>query len=287
MLNQVIKKLFYIIKRQDGMALLSVLAMFAVGSLLIIPSISYVTTALKAGSMAKQEFKGITAADAAIEDALWKIKNDMPSSFPYSYGITDINMLSVDVEIDEVNVIAGIPLCEPEHHADWLQLDADVTYDYSTGNYTYTISANNTGTSEIKIYQILLDFPVGVNYVPDSTTSNLTKPLDMNPTSICGSAASGITLAWENGTPRPNISAGDTEYHIFKLSGPPGISGIEGHGFVEAKRSDMVAVWIGDITPYSITARVKDSSGKLIAEIKAGVWGCPGYLEVSCWQVVH
>jgi Tfp pilus assembly protein PilX len=287
MLTKLIRKLSGALKRQEGMALLAVLAMFAVGSLLIIPSINYVTTNLKAGSMAKQDFRGITAADAAIEDALWKIKNDMPSSFPYSYGIADINNLSVDVEIDEVNVIAGVPLCEPAHHAEWLQLDADVTYDYGTGNYTYTISANNTGTSKIKIYRILIDFPVGVDYVEDSTTSNLTKPLDMNPTSICGSAASGITLVWENGTPRPNISAGDTEYHIFKLSGPPGISGIQGHGFVEAKRSDMAAVWIGDITPYSITAKAKDSSGKLIAEIKAGVWGCAGYIEVSCWQVVH
>ena len=281
-----LKRCFSIINRQHGMALPTVLAMFAIGSLLVIPSINYIATNLNAGTITEQEFLGIITADAGIEDALWKIKNESPN-YLEPYQITDINGMSVDVDINEVDVIAGVPVGDPEHHADWLQVSANVTYDYSSGNYTYMISANNTTTSQIKIERIFIDFPSGVDYVPDSTSSNLTKPLDANPTSIFGSSDTGIALLWENGTPRPNIAGGETEYHCFKLSGPPGIPGIEGHGFVEAKRSDISAVWIGDIAPYSITAKARDSSGTVIAEIRAGVWGSSYWLDITCWQVLH
>ena len=154
------------------MALPAVLAMFAVGSLLIVPSINYVSTNLEAGTKAEEEFKGILAADAGVEDALWKIKNDIPD-FLDPYQITDINGLSVDVDIDEVNTIAGEPV-DPGDDAEWLILETVVTYDAGTGDYTYTLSASNNGSGNIKIAKILIEFPPGVDYVSNSTSSNIT-----------------------------------------------------------------------------------------------------------------
>ena len=276
-----------IIKQQAGMALPAVVALLAVGGLMIVPSINFVATSLRAGSMALEEFEEIMVADCGVEDALWKIKYNTPASFPHSYEIDNINGLSVDVTIDEVDVIAGEPVGEPEHHADWLTITANVTYNYSTGEYTYILSATNNGTGQIKIARILIDFPAGVEYVPDSTTSNITNPEDANPTKIVGNSNTGITVIWINGTPRPNISSGDTEYHSFMLSGPPDIEGILGYGFIEAKRSDMSTVWIGDIAPYSIIAQARDGSDDLLATIRAGVWGGGGVLAfISCWQVI-
>ena len=126
MIKAVKEKFFNLIKRQDGVALPAVLAMFAIGSLLIVPSINYVATNLKAGSMAREEFKGIIAADAGIEDALWKIKYETPASedLPYSYTVTGVNDLSVDVTIDTVSQIAGISLDEGGGHVDWFTVNS-------------------------------------------------------------------------------------------------------------------------------------------------------------------
>ena len=273
MIKVITARLLKTIKRQNGMALPAVVALLAIGGLMLVPSIDYVATSLRAGSKAVEEFKGVTAADCGVEDALWKIKYSTPASFPHSYELDDINRLSVDITIDEVDTIAGEPVGEPEHHADWLIVTANVTYNYSTGNYTYVLSATNNSTSQIKISRILLDFPAGVEYVTDSTTSNITNPEDANPTKIIGNSSTGITVVWINGTPRPNIAAGDTEYHSFLLSGPPDIEGILGYGFIEAKRSDMSTVWIGDMAPYSIIAEAENDSGEVVATIRAGVGG--------------
>ncbi len=285
MLKAVIEKISYIIKRQDGVALPSVLAMFAVGSLLIVPSINYVATNLNAGMMAEEEFKGILAADAGVEDALWKIKNDTPASLPYSYQITDINGLSVDIIIDEVDTIAGEPIGQTGDHSNWLSVNVTATYDDVSGNYTYTMSLINNHTKTMKIDKIIIDFPPNVDHVSGSTSSNVTQPLNNEP-SVVGSSATGITLVWDNDVPHPTISGGETEYHCFKLSGPPDIEGIEGHGFVEAQSEDVETVWIMEAVPYSIEAKARDDSDSVVVIIRAGVWAGSD-LEISCWQVIR
>ena len=285
MLKAVIEKILCTIKRQDGVVLPSVLAMFAVGSLLIVPSINYIATNLNAGMMAEEEFKGILAADAGVEDALWKIKNDTPASLPYSYQIIDINGLSVDITIDEVDTIASEEVETSGSHTERLIVTENVTYD--AGIYYYTLSLTSNHNKPIKIDKILIDFPPGVDYVDGSTSSNVTKPPDADPTTISGSPATGITVVWINDEPQPAIDSYETAYHRFELSGPPGIEGVEGHGFVEAHSQDIGTVWVSEVIPYSITAQAKDASEEVVITIKAGVWGSSTELEISCWQVIR
>jgi hypothetical protein len=275
------KKFLNLIKQQDGFTLPAVLAMFAIGSLMLVPSINYVGTNIKAGMMAEEEFKGILAADAGVEDALWKIKNDTPASFPYSYELTGINGLSVDITIDEINTIAGEEVGGTGDHGDWLVVEETVTYD--AGIYSYVMSLTNDQPKNIKIVKILIDFPPGVDYVSNSTSSNVTDPLDADPTTIGGTPDTGIIVVWENSSP-PTIK-NETKYHCFELSGPPGIEGVEGHGFVEALSEDVGTVWISDVRPYSIIAQAKDAFGEVVATIRAGVWRGV-LLEISCWQVM-
>jgi hypothetical protein len=278
-----VKEIFFnVIKRQDGVALPVVLAMFVVGSLLVVPSINYVVTNLKAGSAAGEEFKAILAADAGVEDALWKIKNDAPATLPYAYQITDINGLSVDITIDSIQYISGEEIGTSGGHEEWILSECSVVYD--AGIYYYTMSLTNETTKNIKIVKILIDLPAGVDYVDDSTSSNVTDPLDAEPTTISGTPGTGITLVWENTSP-PGIQS-ETKYHLFELSGPPGIEGVEGHGFVEALSQDVGTLWISDIVPYSITAEAKDGSEEVLATIRAGVWAGGG-MEISCWQVMR
>lgn len=270
------EKLFNLIKGQDGIALPAVLAMFAIGSLMLVPSINYVATNLNATAMVEEEFIGITAADAGIEDALWKIKNNDPD-FLEPYTIADVNGLSVDINIDTVDTIWGEPV-EAGHHDDWIITTVNMSYNAPL--YDYTLSVSNNGSGNIKVLMILIDFPPGLDYEPFSTDSEV---LDFEPEKL-GAPESGIALEWEGASDM--IHPDETVYHRFQLNGPEGMEDEEGVGIVKTQREDIGTVWIGDIEPYSITAVAKDGADTVIT-IRAGVLEFYTLLQINSWQIIR
>jgi hypothetical protein len=269
------KKLINLIKGQDGIALPIVLAMFAIGSLMLVPSINYVATNLHARAMVEEEFIGITSADAGIEDALWKIMNDYPD-YLEPYTLTDINGLSVDVNIDTVNVIWG-EIVESGHHDEWIVTSVNVTYNDPL--YDYTLSVSNNGSGNIRVLMILIDFPPEMDYEPNSTDSEI---LDFEPEKL-GAPESGIALRWEGMSDM--INPDETRYHRFQLSGPDDMQDEEGIGIVKTQRADIGTVWIGDVKPYSITAEAKDGYETVIT-IKAGILEFYTLLQVNSWRII-
>lgn len=278
MLRKAKRWLFNTLRREDGVVLPAVLALFAVGSLLIVPSLNYVSTNLEIGKIVEVKFKGMLAADAGIEDALWKIKYDTPSSFPYSYQLANINGMTVDIVIDEIESIAGEEVNAAGGHDDWLNIVKSVTYD--AGVYSYTMSLTNDGSGNIKIVKILIDFPPEIEYINGTTAGEISTDEPV----INGSPTTGITLIWEMSSPLPAISPGETKDHFFQLGGPPDAEGIEGHGFVEANRDDIGTVWDSDSIPYSIVAKSQNASEAAVATIRAGVW-TGSELEISFWRI--
>lgn len=276
MIKIIKEKFVNLIKGQDGIALPSVLAMFAVGSLLIVPSINYVATNLNTGSIIKEEFRGIVAADTGIEDALWNIKNDSPN-FLEPYTLTDINGLSVDINIDTVSTIWG-EIVDSGHHAEWISTTANLTY--NAGIYDYTLAVSNNGSGNIRVLKILIDFPPNLDYVDDSTDSEI---LDVEPEKK-GAPESGIALVWEGASAM--ISPDETEYHYFQLYGPEGMEDEEGIGVIKTQRDDIGTVWIGDVQPYSITAEAKDGTETVII-IRAGVLQYYSLLEINSWKIIR
>lgn len=278
MMSMVEKWLSKVIRKEDGVALPSVLAMLAVGALLIVPSLNYVATNIKATEKVEESFEGMLAADAGVEDALWRIKNDMPASFPFSYQVTDINGMTVDVVIEEVTSIAGEEVNPPAGHVDWLGITKLVTYE--SGIYTYTMSIKNDGSGNFKIEKILIDFPPELEYEVGSTGGGITTD---DPTTN-GSPITGITLFWEMSVPLPVIPEGAADNHTFQLSGPPDVDGVEGHSFVQANRADISTVCDADSHPFWITAQAKDSGNTVVATIRAGVWQ-GDQLDISSWKI--
>lgn len=276
------------VKRQGGMALPAVLVMFAVGSLIIVPSLRYVSTNVNFGNKGAEEFEAILAADAGVEDALWKIQNDVPDSLPYSYELTGINGFSVDVEIDEVSMLAGEEMVREGTQEDRLLVSSNVTYNETEELYDYTLMFTSNHNKPIKIVKFAVYFSPGVGYVVDSTTSNITKPVDLEPV-VTGTPLTGITLIWENESPHPVLATYTTEYHLFQLSGPPGMEDLimESHGFVQGLSIDIGSVWINDIYPYTITSEAKTGPEEVEASIRAGAWGGDGkIISIDCWQVI-
>ncbi len=259
------------------MTLPIVVVMLTLGSLLIVPSLNYVSTSLKTGEMVEKNLEGLYAADAGIEDALWRIKNDKPASFPYSYQLSGVNGMSVDVVIDQPTTIFGEETFPQEGHSDWLVITKSISYDASI--YFYTLSITNNGEGHIKVEKILIDFPPDLEYVVGSTGGDITTVL---PT-VIGHSTTGIALVWDIPVPQPTVEEGATKNHTFQLSGPPDITGVEGHGFVQASRQDIGTVWDGDSHPYTITAQAKDATSTVVATIRAGVW--EAQLHITCWQI--
>jgi hypothetical protein len=276
---RLVKKWLSQINRGDaGQVLPAVLAMTAVGSMLIVPTLNYVSTSLKTGEMVEEELEGLYAAEAGMEDALWKMANDPPGSYPYSYQLTDINGLTVSVSIEEITTVSGKEVGSTGHHDEYLIVEKSVTYDAEV--YYYTLTMTNNGTGNVKIEMILVDFPPGVEYREGSTGGDI---YNGDPV-VVGDSDIGITLYWELIPPYPTIPESSFKIHTFELNGEEGIEDVEGHACIRANRQDVGTVWDVESKPYSIVSEAKDASETVIASIKAGLWEGTT-LDISCWQV--
>ncbi|OGO42022.1 MAG: hypothetical protein A2137_00670 [Chloroflexi bacterium RBG_16_58_8] len=278
MLNEVRKRLAAIVKNEAGQTLPIVLAMMTLGSLLVVNTLNYVSTNVKTIRMVETKARSLYAAEAGVEDALWKIKYDTPPSLPYAYSAGTINGMTVTVSINNVTEIAGVEIGPTGVHEGWLKVTKSVSY--SGGVYTFNLSIRNDGAGNMKIEQVLVDFGPDLVYVEGSVTSNLTSD---DPT-VIGIPDSGITLLWDIPSPFFTMGVHQTEGFSFQLSGPE-LPEIESHAMLRASREDVGVVWDADSRPFSVTSQAKDAANALKASLKVGVWKGQSQISISCWQV--
>ncbi len=70
---------------EKGNALTMVLIVLVVGGLILAPLLGLMGTGVLAGEVYENKTDELYAADAGVEDAIWKIENDVPDSYPYEY----------------------------------------------------------------------------------------------------------------------------------------------------------------------------------------------------------
>ena len=88
------------IRGQDGNVLVMVLVLLVVGSLILAPLLGLMGTGILAGQVYEEKMGSYYAADAGVEDAICKIKGDVPDSYPYVYPEPlVVNGDSIDVTI--------------------------------------------------------------------------------------------------------------------------------------------------------------------------------------------
>jgi len=99
-----------IIKRlardEKGASLVLVLILLLVGGLIIGPLLSYMGTGLITGDVYEMRTDELYAADAGVEDAIWKIQQGdvpvCPGDPEWSYNIADVNGKSMEISIEYV-----------------------------------------------------------------------------------------------------------------------------------------------------------------------------------------
>ena len=103
-----------ILRDEKGAALAMALILLLIGGLMTAPLLSYMGTGLIAGEVYEARTAELYAADAGVEDGIWKIQNGdgylpcSPGSPPRNYTITDINGKNVDITITSVALYQGI-----------------------------------------------------------------------------------------------------------------------------------------------------------------------------------
>jgi hypothetical protein len=89
-----------ILRDERGNVLILVLILLVVGGLILTPLLGLMSTGLLAGKVYERKMDDYYAADAGVEDAIWRIKNDPPNSYPYEYPEPlTVNDRSVDVVV--------------------------------------------------------------------------------------------------------------------------------------------------------------------------------------------
>jgi len=90
-----------LIKDEKGQTLIMALILLVIGGLIIAPLLSYMGTGLITGGVYERKADELYAADAGVEDAIWKIQQGIGLCLYQSknYTITNVNGKKVDVTI--------------------------------------------------------------------------------------------------------------------------------------------------------------------------------------------
>lgn len=270
--------------RERGQVLPIVLALLALGGLTIASSLSYVSTGLSSGRIIDEKVKGIYAAEAGIEDAIWSLKmGDLPSQQLQE----TINGMEVSIEYESEGVYTiylgeMVPLGV---HNPYLNVGGQII-DEGAGRYKYIITLTwlpVPGAPVIHITEIGARIPLGYIYEPGSAAlfANLS---DEEPAEIIDEVGAYM-VNWELSLPYPSVSEADpvkTQTFYFTGDGDDPLEGY--YGWVVANREDVGAV--GEITGnvYHLTSTASYAEGgRTTAVIEATVISANTTLEIISW----
>ncbi|MGA8848397.1 MAG: hypothetical protein WB564_01020 [Dehalococcoidia bacterium] len=147
-----------LMKDEKGQALVLVLLLLLIGSLIVTPTLNFMSTGVIGGRVYEQKNDEIYAADAGVEDALWHIRNDTikdllgagydeynySTTYSYPYNLL-VNGKNVTVTIQNVWIPKDIPNPPPPSPSTARQIIQDENL------LIVGYPSSNTSTYEIKI----------------------------------------------------------------------------------------------------------------------------------------
>jgi hypothetical protein len=137
-----------IIKDEQGKVLIMALILLVVGALVLTPLLGLVSTGLIAGQVYERKTAELYAADAGVEDAVWKIRHEVDElPWPgrcgnyttWTYPMPDINGRSLEVTIIFVDDSEGVTyrvISEATANGSGTQIEAYVSGTPPWGDYS-------------------------------------------------------------------------------------------------------------------------------------------------------
>ena len=284
-----------IIKGEKGQALPIVLVLLVLGGLIIAPSLNLASASLNAGKIVKENVKGVFAADAGVEYAIWCLKNSTvpPTQLPENVNQTQVEILAEDMGPYTLAYYGIILDVSPSEHYDWLTVEGQIEWDGEAEAYKYTITATRLEgyVGGCTLIEVGARLPVGYSYDPGSAAGM--SPLEPEP--IEQDVAGAYMIPWKFDsnpvtppyTPEPELTPEEpVAIQTFYITGEGDLVG--DYTWVKASRSDIGAV--GEVTGmlHRITATAtRPGDGKIMATVKADViWDeGTGETRIILWQI--
>lgn len=265
----VIKRLRQIIKRQEGLALPLVLALLVLGGLTIAPALDYATTSLRSGQTVASHIDGTYAAEAGIEDTLWRLKNSLSPQTVLAETINRMDVTIATVDEGVYTVYLG-QIIEAGQHSDYITVDGEIVWDGGAGAYKYTITVTHQFSGSIHLVEVGAGLPAGYSYQAGSA-AGFGENLSVGEPSVLLDSFGAYLLNWTFHAPYPIVSSEEpTATQTFYITGTGEIEGE--YTWVVANREDIGEV--GEITGtlYQITATATDpntsaTTGQIVVDV--------------------
>lgn len=210
---------------ERGVALIMALITLALGSLLIVSTLSYAATGIRSTIIHERLTSELYAADAGVEYAMWCIKRDVACNSPISVGGVEVNIsVGTLTELPYGPVVTG-----SEEHVDWLIIYSEIT-DNGDGTFTYIVHITNqseSGEPPIKLDEIGVGLPDDFTYMNGSSSGVTTADPQVN----------GSKLTWDPGSPKPEVPYGESVTQAFLMQGSGTPEGY--YSWVDASREDV------------------------------------------------
>lgn len=253
-------------RREQGNVMFMALIVLAVGALLVPPTLSLVTTGVKAEATQQRLTDEIYAAEAGVEYSMWRLTQGLSVSEPIALNIGG---RSVNVNVSPlVEMPYGPVVVTGGGTQSWrLEVSSEVV-ELGNGNYRYTVHIRNTGTSTLFLDYIAAGLPPGFTYVNGSSYEATTE----NP-----SEHDNNRLKWEfEGPGRPSLNGQGAEAkESFRIQGPSFPQGY--YSWVQAT-NDSVGV-VSSCFGYTITSQVGNTT------VTANVVRNGGWVFPVSWEI--
>jgi len=160
-----------IVRDEKGRVMELVLILLTVGGLVLAPLLGLMSTGLLAGQVYEMKTDELYAADAGVEDAAWKIQNQVdevtgltPCYPDWSYSIGEVNGKSLNVTITYVTNMTYRVDSIATGNGSGTQIEAYISGESKFGDYSGLLDHIITSPGEIDVAnKVILEYPEGAD----------------------------------------------------------------------------------------------------------------------------
>ncbi|MFH0847842.1 MAG: hypothetical protein V1894_07320 [Chloroflexota bacterium] len=263
-------------KGEKGQALLIVLVSLFLGGILATACVTYADTMLRRTISKEEADRGLYAADAGVEDALWCFKNSLSPRTALPQNLNGMQVAMNTVTKGAYTLIAGEWVTPGGPHSTDLSISTSMVAEGSI--YRYTISCVWSGPGQCKLIGIGARLPVGYEY-QEFSADDFGGNLATDEPSDTVDEQNAHLLFWD--LPSIEITTATQEFYVT------GSGGLEDdYGWAEAARQDVGEV--GELSGvfYIVTATATEpGSGEVTARIVANIMVPGTDVSIVSWRI--
>ena len=266
-----------LLRSQKGQALPIVLCLLAIGGATIAVSLSYATTSLNSSRILQDKIKGVYAAGAGVEHALWSLGS---GTSPLTQLPGNLNQMEVTIQYEDKGTY------NLSRHNDFLAIESEIVWDEVRLAYKYTITViyqPGSGAPDIHLDEVRARLPDGYSYQIGSSADFPENLSTNDPDETIDEGA--YLLTWVFSAPNPSVSEGDPiATQTFYMTGAGELNGYA--SWIKANRSDIGTIAEYNNTLYKITdVATRSGEGRTMAKIVTDTIIVDGTTYIVSWQI--